>query len=428
MAALCCPVETPIEYEARISVAQLKSSPIQIWWYRRRQGGDSRDHVQHDVNTHPNEDRSPFPRSWSVNYKGNITDGADKSQLEKSDSCVTDESSVYSTISQEQRLQHELQRDASGYCINHPHIQLAKKRNGTSRFPKILSKNKDDDSQKEWKILQLRCPQCEKDHVQKSKERYQYKPKNDDTQKYTRSTTQYVSFLATVTLIDSHPKLEEGKLALMVRTGPISKEESSIKWNKPDGVIDALLPANSMGGIIKDSNNGNKVAEAQYNIMERMIPIASIDHISRGGDAWDILRQSTGVNDLGCKCDVKIHGFNDRLLRFDVVEFDNGRQQNSQKMAPLRYSFAGVKFHGYHSHLQHSKEQHDAHDDDMETTQSSYAYTTENVIETLNAIVLWDNQRQKTGLSSWLNGITNALEECLSLGAYEVEDENDPHV
>ena len=419
MAALCCPVETPIEYDARISAAQLKSSPIQIWWYRR-QGSDN-----------STEDRSPFPRSWSVNYKGNITDGADKSQLEKSDSCVTDESSVYSTISQEQRLQHELQRDASGYCINHPHIQLAKKRNSTSRFPKILSKNKDDDSQKEWKILQLGCPQCEKEHVQKSKERYQYKPKNDDTQKYT-SRTQYVSFLATLTLIDSHPKLEEGKLALMVRTGPIAKEEScSIEWNKPDGVIDALLPANSMGGIIKDSNNGgNKVAEAQYNIMERMIPIASIDHISRGGDAWDVLRQSTGVNDLGCKCDVKIHGFNDRLLRFDVVEFDNGRQQNSQhrtmvkKIAPLTYGFAGVNF----SRLSISSppasvnEQHGAHDDDMETTQSSYAYTTENVIDKLNAIVLWDNQVQKTGLSSWLNGITNALEECLSLGAYEVED------
>lgn len=362
MAALCCPVETPIEYEARISVAQFKSSPIQILWYRRRQGGDSirRDHVQHDVNTHPTEDRSPFPRSWSVNYKGNITVGADNSQ----------------------------------------------------------------------------CPQCEKEHVQKSKERYQYKPKNDDTQKYTRSTTQYVSFLATVTLIDSHPKLEEGKLALMVRTGPISKEESSIRWNKPDGVIDALLPSNSMGGIIKDSNNGNKVAEAQYNIMERMIPIASIDHISRGGDAWDVLRQSTGVNDLGCKCDVKIHGFNDRLLRFDVVEFDNGRQQNSQhrsmvkKVAPLRYSFAGVNFSrlSISSPSASVNEQHDAHDDDMETTQSSCAYTTENVIDKLNAIVLWDNQVQKTGLSSWLNGITNALEECLSLGAYEVEDENYPHV
>ena len=137
------------------------------------------------------------------------------------------------------------------------------------------------------------------------------------------------------------------------------------------------------------------------------------------------------VRRSGCKCDVKIHGFNDRLLRFDVVEFDNGRQQNSQKMAPLlRYNFAGVNF----SRLSISSppasvnEQHGAHDDDMETTQSSYAYTTENVIETLNAIVLWDNQRQKTGLSSWLNGITNALEECLSLGAYEVEDENDPHV
>jgi hypothetical protein len=74
---------------------------------------------------------------------------------------------------------------------------------------------------------------------------------------------------------------------------------------------------------------------------------------------------------------VKIHGYSDRLLRFDVVDFDS---------------------------MTHTEK-----------------YNIENVITLLNSIVAWDRQARKANLANWMSGLTSWLEECLSLGVPKID-------
>ena len=336
-------------------------------------------------------DRSPFPKSWSINYN-NVSD--DHLPLSNKESEATDESSVFSTASQEQRSR----RDRHGYCKKHPHIQLARKVQASfnrhqlrSRFSKVFSSRHHNDSstvtddnrpaeREEWKVVRATCPECEKE-VEQSKLRYHSKNSNA-TETIGGALTSYVPFPATLTLTDSHSRLAEGTLAFRIRTDPIPTGQTGDggngpRWKSPDDAMDFLIPAADFNGeMIMPDNSGAKKQQAkhqhEYQIMERIIPLPSIDHVSRGGDAWDILRQSTGENDFGCRCDVKIHGYSDRLLRFDVVDFDS---------------------------MTHTEK-----------------YNIQNVITLLNSIVAWDRQARKANLANWMSGLTSWLEECLSLG------------
>ena len=440
MNQLCCPVESPLDHEARISAEQLKDSPINIFWRRRRtrtreqslhEGGDGLVHLPQEKN------RSPFPKSWSINYSGKSIDEEvttiRNELVDKSGSCIN------------MRLKHEKQRDASGYCKIHPSIQLAQKmQTQITRFPRIFSNNKNETSvnnKVEWDIIHQTCPQCEKEKINTSKARYQYKPKqvddDDITTQQIRNPMEYVSFPATITLIDTHPHLEEGKMALMIRSAPVAKEETlhlscaagpAWKYSTPDGAMDSLIQCNELGGIIKQSDKAGESAkklqpESQYHIMERVIPLSSIDHVSRGGDAWDVLRQSTGQNDFGCQCDIKIHGFSDRLLRFDLVVFeDDDVQIKDTGRKTLRYSFAGVDFSRMCSEASIGNNKLDTYTDSGTNNRTSDGgYTIESVISKLNSIVVWDRQAQK----SWIHGLTHFLEEHLSLGVTKVEGEDD---
>ena len=269
-----------------------------------------------------------------------------------------------------------------------------------------------------------------KEQIEQSKARYQYKPQHNysdiATQKQ-NNTKGYVTFSATLSLID---QFDTGKLALIIRTGPIAKKETShIQLCTPDQCTDSILMCNSMGGIIKQTK------ESDYQIMERIIPISSIEHVSQsdGIDSWDVLRQSTGVNDLGCACDVKIHGFSDRLLRFDLVddlqhnESIVQQQAAIKRAASLRYSFAPVDFTKSISVASQTNAEKL-----VDTIGKSHArsdsindsgYTKESIVNTLNIIVNWDRQNHKS--STWMNRLTSFLEEFLSLGVSKIEETED---
>ena len=161
--------------------------------------------------------------------------------------------------------------------------------------------------------------------------------------------------------------------------------------------------------------------------MERVIPISSIEHVSQsdGIDSWDVLRQSTGVNDLGCACDVKIHGFSDRLLRFDLVDDVQQHNQNNsdqkqaamKRAASLRYSFAAVDFTksvSVASSTNRETVQHDSTSHARLDSNNDSGYTKESIVNALNSIVNWDRQVHKS--NTWMNRLTSFLEEFLSLG------------
>ena len=282
-----------------------------------------------------------------------------------------------------------------------------------------------------------------KEQIEQSKTRYQYKPQHNDEdigiatqQKINNSTKGYVTFPATLSLID---QFDTGKLALMIRTGPIAKNETShIQFCTPDQCIDSVLPCNSLGGIIKESQTN----ESEYQIMERILPISSIEHVSQsnGIDSWDVLRQSTGVNDLGCACDIKIHGFSDRLLRFDLVDdvqqqhnqSNSGQQQTAiKRAASLRYSFAPVDFTKSISVASSTKRENP--NDELDTnnnvghansnSNNDSGYTKESIVNALNTIVNWDRQNHKS--STWMDRLTSFLEEFLSLGVSKIEETDD---
>ncbi|KAL9185222.1 hypothetical protein ACHAXT_002999 [Thalassiosira profunda] len=444
--ALCCNPETPIEEEARLSSARLRSTPVPIWWHRRRihgppasllEGNDGR------PSSSP-QDVSPFPRSWSINYTG--------SSVAKL-ACATEESSVFSTASQE----HRLRRDARGNCIRHPHVQLARKRRAPSTRQlksriskmKMFSKQSStasavDGQKEEWVILHERCPECEKEQIAKSKARYHHKPKvADDTDNMLQNAgVTHEPFPATLKLISSHPSLAEGTLAIRIRTDPIPAKQTRHlsfaakegddgdifwKWKTPDGALDSVVPTDANGEIRseiplykKDEPQKKHSDDAyQYHIMERIIPLSSIDHVSRGGDAWDILRRSTGEGDLGCNCDVKIHGFSDRLLRFDVVKFDAMQSYGGNANPRLRHSFGPLDFSHFSASGSESKDARD--DNNGGGGPDSDHYTTENVISMLNSVVAWDRETRKSSWASRMQSVSRWLEEWLSLGVPRVD-------
>ncbi|KAL7550421.1 hypothetical protein ACHAWF_013661 [Thalassiosira exigua] len=453
--SLCCPFETPIEGEARLSSSQLKTNPVHIWWHRRRiRGSLPQDNHGDQRGESAAADRSPFPKSWSANVgaKSANNDFFGSKEEVVSLSSSTDDSSVFSTQSQEQGLR----QDEFGYCIKHPNIQLARKKQISTkhqlkyRFSKVFSKHHNNSfaggeshPQEEWDLVSDgRCPECEKEHINKSKARYQYKPKTRHLRMNHEVT--HVPFPATLTLIDSHPHLEEGTLALRVRTDPLPtvelqsmhlscspttrNEGRGWKWNTPDGVFDFSIPADISGEISLSSSNALEQGKngSEYEIMERIIPLSSIDHVSRGGDAWDVLRQSTGEGDFGCNCDVKIHGWSDRLLRFDVVTFGSGPVRSFRPS----HSFGGVdlctKFSVAPSTLSGGNgTKTDDGNCNGGYTSNSNTYTTDYVISAINSIVMWDREKRERGMANLIESFRAWLEEHLSLGVSRVDTSED---
>jgi hypothetical protein len=147
---------------------------------------------------------------------------------------------------------------------------------------------------------------------------------------------------------------------------------------------------------------------SDYQIMERYIPLASIDHVSRGGDAWDVLRQSTGEDDMGCRCDVKIHGFSDRLLRFDVVNFDEGENGTDRK-GGIRYSFANPYL--MQSSITASTNSRADTLFNQEAKFTNDHYSVENVISDLNHLVISDYKRRKSGIESLMNKMSSWVDD-----------------
>ena len=501
-AGFCCPIfESSVEHEARLAAARLETQPIPIWWHRRRVHSRSSSTISSNIHESRNSgnwngfhtlerknkrESPPFPTSWSVNNSGGIPDNIaeavsqaltldevnelNEEELE-SGSATTDESSVFSTVSQEQRQrqQQQQQRDDFGNCRKHPQIKLAQRKaidnessksnkdERKSRFSKLFSKshkqgniNAHSEScnrntqNEEWVILLPQCPECEREHVQKSRTRYHSKSKKSLTASATPQPCQgqphtfplnisYVPFPATLTIIENHPQLEKGVPALQIRTDPVPIEQTMHlscaaanddfgNWITPDGAFDFLIPCDS-----NENHLQPKELSPKYQIMERIIPLPSIDHVSRGGDAWDVLRQSTGLNDTGCNCDVKVHGFSDRLLRFDVVNFDIQTQVNGCSGVSHRsghgrgYSFALVDFRSSISAIVKGAINNETQSyyftgSDTRGESNNESYTPENVIDKLNSLVLWDRERREMGVNSWKNSLFSCMEECLSLG------------
>ena len=155
MASLCWPGESPVDRSARLSAASLKSTPVHIWWHRRRARGPA---PAGDVAA------SPFPSAWS---EGLLEDPRDCS--------ASDASSVFSTASQEERSR----RDEEGHCRRHPHVRLARRKDkkGGARagkakakarvFAKLRGRPEIDSQQRreEWEVVRATCPECEKERA-----------------------------------------------------------------------------------------------------------------------------------------------------------------------------------------------------------------------------------------------------------------------
>lgn len=400
---LCCPAYSKQE-DGRIR-CKLQSNAIPIFWQLR---------CTQNVRNSSSKDLSPFPREWSINYSGNSREDETAAAAARRDlfsqefsendrtniqQMPTDESSVYSTVSQE----HRANRDEFGNCKLHPHIQLAKKRHA-NRFSRMFTNSKQEE---EWIILHNKCPQCCRvDHENKECLRGQAitNPVSSRSSESFNFPT-YTPIPASITLISSHHKIE-GTDALKVRTEPIPlKIFESICCPAPDGVIDTIIPCDSAGMHLDYENT-------EYKIMERHIPLSSIDHVSRGGDAWDVLRASTGEDDLGCRCDVKIHGFSDRLLRFDVVNFD-GLGSGSSTKRGVRYSFVSPDFMKSSASSKNSKAE-----SLLNQEEANVDYSPGNVISELNHLVMMDRERRKSGsIEALMNTISLWADEFFGLGA-----------
>jgi hypothetical protein len=416
---LCCPLSSSSSnQEVEDITSKLQTNPINIFWWRR---------CRENVKASSKEDLSPFPREWSVNCSGNIaekTAGGVRRELFLQESTEnekanlqrtpTDESSVYSTLSQENLAN----RDEFGNCRLHPQIQLAKKKQ-TNRFSRMFE-TKQRRGQG-WLILRHKCPECEKerrDSVQR-----QTKITNADRSSIISSQSfniaMYTPIPASITFILSHPELE-GKGALRVRTEPIPVESvQNMSCPTPDGVLDCAIPCDYNGSVLETDYS-------EYQIMERYIPLASIDHVSRGGDAWDVLRQSTGEDDMGCRCDVKIHGFSDRLLRFDVVNFDEGENGNISTKGGIRYSFAYPDFRK--SSITATMNSRADTLINQEAKCNGDNYSLENVISDLNCLVFSDRKRRKSGIESLMNNVSSWVDEVCGLGAPTTSKDSSPVV
>ena len=435
----CSIFESNSDREARLCISQMQSHPIPIWWYRRR--------VNAPEQNAEKEDLSPFPKSWSLNYSPGaasefrkavgVMDDEKKedeaaSSIKPSD---TNESSIYSTASQEQRNKQKQMRDDKGYCIKHPSVKMAEKRQVRKpRLSKLFGKHQrksisnesTKDALDEWIVLLEECPECKLDSISNSK---RIDPKSSSTVSIT-----YEPFPATITIVESHSHLLVGSYALQIRTKPVPVESTrrlscildndkgnmKTHWTTPDGALDFVLPSDSEGNILANGKESEQSTscerfDCKHCIMERIIPLSSIDHISRGGDAWDVLRQSAGEEDLGCRCDLKIHGFSDRVLRFDVVGF--GNQNNKENNADnKRQSFAMVDF--LRSSMS-SFTNKDNKEDEGISTDAQWDlgnYTKENVMTKMNSLVMWDRDRRETGVEGYADCFSTFVEECCSLG------------
>ena len=403
--SLCCPLS--FHDQKAIEVAsKLQANPIHIFWWRR---------CENNARAASRRDVSPFPREWSENFTGKSVEGANggiRREFSLQDSTdqkanllhsLTDDSSVYSTMTQENRAA----RDEFGYCRLHPHVQLAKRRQ-TNRFSKIFTNS--SHRGEEWVIIRQKCPECEQKRTE-ARERTNTDADRAGATAQTLNISLYSPIPASITLMDGTAANYEGNSVLRVRTEPTSIETiQTISCQTPDGVLDCVIPCDC---------NGNELETeySEYQIMERYIPLTSIDHVSRGGDAWDVLRQSTGEDDMGCKCDVKIHGFSDRVLRFDVVNFDEGENDNTvttaTKHAGIRYSYVVPDF------MTSIKASTNSRTDSLSNNQQeciSTNYSTENVISDLNYLVLSDREQRKSGIEYLVNNVSSLMDEVCGLG------------
>ncbi len=407
---LCCPLSPSNKMEVEEIASKLQTNPINIFWWRR-----CKENVRAS-SSQSQRDLSPFPREWSVNYVGNNTEetrGDDKHEFFLQESteneatyllhrAPSDESSVYSTLTQENRAI----RDEFGNCRLHPHIQLARKKkaNRFKMFTNAVQRGE------EWTILRHKCPACEKTRSDSSKG--QTTITNTDRLSAPSelvNTALYNPIPSSMTLVLSHPELE-GKSALRVRTEPLPLETiQTVVCQTPDGVLDCVIPCDSNGNVIE------KTGYSEYQIIERCIPLASIDHVSRGGDAWDVLRQSTGKDDMGCNCDVKIHGFSDRLLRFDVVDFDEGQNDNVTK-GGIRYSFAIPDFRKSSVTASMNSREAEASSLNQQAKVIGGNYSLENVISDLNRLVLTDRERRNSGIEYLMTKVSSWGDEVCGLG------------
>eukprot|EP00956_Cyclotella_meneghiniana_P028317 scaffold65317_cov49-Cyclotella_meneghiniana.AAC.4 len=437
----CSIFETDSDRQARLCLSQLQSNPIPIWWYRRRI--DAQNGKEDDAKS---QDLSPFPKSWSLSYNQDTADefrrdigiGEDNEEDEKEETIgeiETDESSVYFTASQEKRCRHEQLRDEEGNCIKHPFVRLAKKNSTHKRrlskimFGKKRHRNSCESSSVSapdttWTVLLEECPECKLDSItrRRSQDKSSSKNKSRDAE---RSVT-YEPFPATITVIESHPHVSSDSLALQIRTDPVpleltrrlsgflerQRDENNL-WNTPDGALDFMWECDSDGNVL-DNDSGMESTDCQFKIMERIIPLSSIDHISRGGDAWDVLRQSVGQEDLGCRCDLKVHGFSNRLLRFDVIGFGNHNSDENHALK-LRQSFAVVDF--FRSSMSRITE-NDQEDggQSIEDQWKRGHYTVENIMVKLNDLVMWHREQRETGVEGWADCFITFIEEIFSLG------------
>ena len=409
---LCCPLSSSSnsEEEERRIISKLQTNPMNIFWWRR-----CIKNVDVSENNKSTRDLSPFPREWSVDYIGNnkedstvqrelFLQGSTENEKANLSCALTDDSSVYSTLTQENRAN----RDEFGNCRLHPHVQLAKKKKA-NRF-KVFTKNTIE-RREEWTILHHKCPECEKRRRDNSKgQTITNADKLSSSDSF--NIAGYNPIPASMTLVVSdHPKLE-GQTALRVRTEPLSLETiQTISCQTPDGVLDCVIPCDCNGNVLK-------TGPSEYQIMERYIPLALIDHVSRGGDAWDVLRQSTGEDDMGCNCDLKIHGFSDRLLRFDVVDFNEGESGNFTK-GGIRYSFANPDFRN--SSITTSMNSRETSLRNQEAKFIGGNYSLENVISDLNYLVLSDRKRRKSGIEYLMNNVSSWVDEVCGLGVTPTE-------
>lgn len=385
--------------EDKVINTKLQSNPIPIFWWRKC----NRNNVR--ASSSSTKDSSPFPREWSVTYSGNSElfsqEGTDKQKFNLQ--CITDESSVYSTTSQE----HRAKRDQFGNCKFHPQIKLARIKH-TNLFSRFIANA--THRGEEWLILCRKCPECEKEKERRNSAQRQainVKPDRSSASSQLFNIALYTPIPASITLITSHPEIE-GTGVLRITTEPIPIETiQSISCLTPDGVLDYAIPCDSIGNLLQESGC------YEYQMLERYIPLTSIDHVSRGGDAWDVLRQSTGEDDLGCRCDVKIHGFSDRLLRFDVVNFDEG--DNSKRTGGIRYSFAIPDFMKS-SNVAATKNSKANYLVDQEGKDTNQNYSIDKVISDLNSIVSIDRQRRKSGFDEVMNNISLCLNNLFGLG------------
>lgn len=400
---LCCPLSSSNQEEAEVISSKLQTNPINIFWWRR---------CKEKVDASVTKDLSPFPREWSVNYSGNsaeevadvvrrelfLQESTENDAAKHPLHVLTAESSIYSTMSQENRAN----RDEFGNCRLHSHIQLATKKQ-TNRFSRIFTNAKHRED--EWLILRHKCPECEKQRLRAKGQIITNADRSSSISSQSFNIALYNPLPASISLVRSHPELE-GKGALRVRTEPVHLETiQNVSCPTPD-VLDCVIPCDCNGNVLETDYS-------EYQIMERYIPLASIDHVSRGGDAWDVLRQSTGEDDMGCRCDVKIHGFSDRLLRFDVVNFDEGEKNGNVMKNGKRYSFANP---GADSLLNQNQEAKFTSDN----------YSSENVISVLNYLVFSDRERRKSGIESLMNTISSWVDEVCGLGAPTAGKDSSP--